>query len=103
MEPPPVVWPGESHGQRSLAGCSLWGHKDSDMTEAAEGARSPFTVREEKSESGFTASEDRLLSCWALTHWNPALTYRSPNPRACNNYAELTLVYAQQSLDGICL
>ena len=25
--------PGESHGQRSLAGCSLWGHKESDMTE----------------------------------------------------------------------
>ena len=26
-------WPGESHGQRSLAGCSPWGHKESDMTE----------------------------------------------------------------------
>ena len=24
---------GESHGQRSLAGCSPWGHKDSDTTE----------------------------------------------------------------------
>ena len=23
----------ESHGQKSLAGCSLWGHKESDMTE----------------------------------------------------------------------
>ena len=25
---------GESHGQRSLAGYSPWGHKESDMTEA---------------------------------------------------------------------
>ena len=26
--------PGESHGQRSLAGYSPWGHKELDMTEA---------------------------------------------------------------------
>ena len=25
--PTPVFLPGESHGQRSLAGCSPWGHK----------------------------------------------------------------------------
>ena len=25
--------PGESHGQRSLAGCCLWGRKESDTTE----------------------------------------------------------------------
>ena len=25
----------ESHGQRSLAGYNMWGHKESDMTEAA--------------------------------------------------------------------
>ena len=29
----PVFSPGEFHGQRSLAGYSLWGHKKSDMTE----------------------------------------------------------------------
>ena len=28
------IFPGESHGQRSLEGCSPWGHKESDMTEA---------------------------------------------------------------------
>ena len=28
-----VFFPGESHGQRSLTGYSLWGHKESDMTE----------------------------------------------------------------------
>ena len=29
----PVFLPGESHGQRSLAGCSPWGRKESDTTE----------------------------------------------------------------------
>ena len=31
--PTPVFLPGEFHGQRSLAGCSPWGHKELDMTE----------------------------------------------------------------------
>ena len=29
-QPTPVFLPGESHGQRNLAGYSLWGHKESD-------------------------------------------------------------------------
>ena len=29
----PVFLPGEFHGQRSLAGYSPWGHKESDTTE----------------------------------------------------------------------
>ena len=32
-QPIPVFLPGEFHGQRSLEGYSLWGHKESDMTE----------------------------------------------------------------------
>ena len=32
-QPTPVFLPGEFHGQRSLAGYSLWGHKESDMSE----------------------------------------------------------------------
>ena len=32
-QPTPVSLPGESHGQRSLAGYSPWGHKELDMTE----------------------------------------------------------------------
>ena len=31
--PTPVFFPGEFHGQRSLAGYSPWGHKELDMTE----------------------------------------------------------------------
>ena len=30
----PVFLPGESQGQVSLVGCRLWGHTESDMTEA---------------------------------------------------------------------
>ena len=29
----PVFLPGKSHGRRSLAGYSPWGHKESDMTQ----------------------------------------------------------------------
>ena len=31
--PTPVLLPGESHGQRSLVGCSPWGGEESDTTE----------------------------------------------------------------------
>ena len=33
MTPTPVLFPGKSHGWRSLVGCSPWGHYESDMTE----------------------------------------------------------------------
>ena len=33
MHPTPAFLPGESHGQRSLVGCSPWGHQESDTTE----------------------------------------------------------------------
>ena len=31
--PTPVLLPGKSHGQRSLVGCTPWGHEESDTTE----------------------------------------------------------------------
>ena len=33
-QPTPVFLPGESQGQGSLMGCRLWGHTESDTTEA---------------------------------------------------------------------
>ena len=39
--------PGECHGQRSLAGCSPWGHKEQDTTKApelAQGSRKSVQV-----------------------------------------------------------
>ena len=32
-QPTPVFLPGKSHGQRGLAGCGPWGHKESDTTQ----------------------------------------------------------------------
>ena len=34
MATPPVFLPGESQGRGSLVGCCLWGHTESDTTEA---------------------------------------------------------------------
>ena len=40
----PVFLPGESHGQRCLAGYSPWGHKESDMVEELTLSPSLFQV-----------------------------------------------------------
>ena len=37
-QPSPIFLPGESHGQRSLAGYGPWGHKESETTEVTEHA-----------------------------------------------------------------
>ena len=37
------ILPGESHGQRSLAGYSPWGHKESDTTEQLSTAHTTFS------------------------------------------------------------
>ena len=37
-QPTPVFLPGESHGQRSVAGHGPWGRRESDMTEATKHA-----------------------------------------------------------------
>ena len=42
----PVLLPGKSHGQRSLVGYSLWGHKESDTTELLH--FTSFTVHAQK-------------------------------------------------------
>ena len=36
MQPTPVFLPGEPQGQGSLVGCRLWGHTESDTTEATQ-------------------------------------------------------------------
>ena len=38
-QPTPVFLPGEFHGQRSLAGCSPWGHKTKAAEHACRGAK----------------------------------------------------------------
>ena len=59
--PTPVLLPGKSHGQRSLVGCNLWGHSESDTTE-----RLPFHFS---------------LSCIGEGHGNPFQCSCLENPR----------------------
>ena len=35
-QPTPVFLPGESQGQRSLVGCRLWGHTESEKTKVTQ-------------------------------------------------------------------
>ena len=46
QQPTPIFLPGESHGQRSLVVYSLWGYKESDMTEATQHAHTQRTVND---------------------------------------------------------
>ena len=59
--PTPVLLPGKSHGQRSLVGCSPWGHIESDTTE-----RLPFIFS---------------LSCIGEGNGNPLQCSCLENPR----------------------
>ena len=40
----PVLLPGESQGQGSLVGCCLWGHTESDTTEATQQQQQLFLM-----------------------------------------------------------
>ena len=42
-QPIPVFLPGESQGQQSLVGCHLWGHKESNTTEATQQQHAKIT------------------------------------------------------------
>ena len=44
-QPTPVLLPGKSHGQRSLAGCSPWGRKELDMTSLSLSLSTSITYR----------------------------------------------------------
>ena len=79
-QPTPVFLPGKSHGQRNLAGCSLWGHRESDTmsTHAGtslgeesmgreEGRRSQGPVQRGKGQDGGEATPpSHRQHRWAL-------------------------------------
>ena len=47
-QPTPVFLPGESQGQRSLAGCSPWGQKESDTIQATQHAHRRYQLQEKE-------------------------------------------------------
>ena len=44
-QPTPVFLPGESQGQRSLVGCRLWDHTESDTTEVTQQQQQQIDIR----------------------------------------------------------
>ena len=46
-QPTPLFLPGKSHGQRNLVGYSLWGRKESDLTERLNTHPPQYTQKEE--------------------------------------------------------
>ena len=65
-QPTPVFLPGESHGQRKLAGYSPWDRKESDMTEATQQARVHTRVYAGCRLSLVSWSEGYSLACGLL-------------------------------------
>ena len=59
-QPTPVFFVGEFHGQRSLAGYSPWGCKESDMTEQLILSESQVKIRRNKN------NENRLVRAWVI-------------------------------------
>ena len=67
-QPPPVFLPGESCGQRSLAGYHPWGRKESDVTEATYLACKRGKHTAEIFKSSFISSE--ILSLISILMWS---------------------------------
>ena len=59
-QPTPVFLPGESHGQRRLAGYSPWGRKESDVTEWLS------TAVRQREEKCFSYIQKKNVSFWGL-------------------------------------
>ena len=74
-QPTPVFLPGESHGQRGLAGYSPKGHKESDTTEAPEHARTHSILGREETNSAKFSKEIICIIC----HLSLSSPVRVPN------------------------
>ena len=68
-QPTPVFWPGEPHGQRSLADCSPWGCKESDTAECACGLTRTHTYMCKYIDSQAHPKPPKLESSGQPTLW----------------------------------
>ena len=79
-QPAPIFLPVKSHGQRSLAGYSLWGRKDSDMAESLTLLLAlPGSDACSQTALGSTLSGPDLQDSWAMTWW----PWGQWNPESC--------------------
>ena len=71
-QPTPLFLPGESHGQRSLVGCQLWGLTESDTTEATAAAAAATLLNQKHvdwtsfPQSAFPGPSDHFISAWGI-------------------------------------
>ena len=69
----PVSLPGESHGQRSLAGCSPRGHKESDTTERLNSTHGWFTSlygrKKHNIGKSIIAQQKKIFKNTPNSHW----------------------------------
>ena len=85
-QPTPVFLPGKSHGQRSLAGYSPRGHKESDTTEPLNN-NTYFTVLQEGSDESVCIKLKRAPGQAGSPEWRSASliipTTLGPGPHPC--------------------
>ena len=73
-QPTQVFLPGESHGQRSLEGCSPWGRKESDRTERLTRSLQAAEEAQGKRMSQVRGTEGTQRSTWTLRRARDTLT-----------------------------
>ena len=66
-QPTPVFLPGESHGQRSLAGSNPWGRKESDTTERLDQPVFIWPCRVSFAARRVLVASYRIFTCRAWT------------------------------------
>ena len=75
--PTPVFLPGKSHGQRSLVGCSLWGRKESHMTEwltKLPGSHRPVALLWGDGNTPLEVRWRQILRLWGGHRWGGRLS-----------------------------
>ena len=69
-QPTPVFLPGESQGRGSLVGCRLWGHTESDTTEATQQQQQQQQNTLKDADQGITIKnmpEEKIKLCTQIT------------------------------------
>ena len=94
-QPTPVFLPGESDGGRSLVGYSLWGCKESDMTERLNWTELNWRVK-----GSFFSLMDILLFWY---HLSKRLVGRNQVKNICASISEFSITLCLMSLFGFSL
>ena len=81
-QPTPVFLPGESHGQKSLAGYTLWGRDTTEQPSTTTMGNKHRDVRDQYLLLSFSVVSNSLWPL-GLQHVRPSCP--SPSPRVCSN------------------